>query len=362
MPEAPDPARLAALGLPGTLVDPVPGPSPDWSAVVRAADRDGLAGLVLTAAQQGCLDLPPLVHEQLVHAHGRAMVRVLLLERLLVQVVEVLDGSGVETRILKGSAVARLDYANPSLRPFGDVDVLVPSDRVDVAVATLERWGCRRRSTGLGAAFDHRWGKSVTMLSPDGLEIDLHRTLATGRFGAMVEVADLWGEPVPLDVAGTRLLALGPEARLLHAAYHATLGSVRQAGLPLRDVAEMALYGQWDAHRLRAMVRRWQGEIVLATAVRDAWRVLEIQDVTALSAWAHRYEPPADAARALERHRSPDATYGSQQLAAFAVLPWSQRVRLAAALALPDREFLASRGTTLPQHLALVLRRGLRRA
>lgn len=362
MPEAPEAARLAALGLPGTLVDVGPGLSPEWGTVVRAAHREGLAGLVLSAAQQGRLELPSLVRRQLVNAHARAMLQVLLLERLLIQVVEVLDGSGVETRVLKGSAVARLDYANPSLRPFGDVDLLVPSERVDSAVAALERWGCRRRSTGLGATFDGRWGKSVTMVSPDGLEIDLHRTLAGGRFGALVDVDDLWSDPDPLDVAGTRLLALGAEARLLHASYNAALGNARGAGLPLRDVAEMALYGQWEASRLRAMVHRWRGEAVLATAVRDAWQVLEIQDVTALSVWAHRYESPPDVARALARHRSPDATYASQQLAALAVLPWSQRLRLAAALAVPDRAFLASRGTTLPQHLALVLRRGLRRA
>ena len=47
------------------------------------------------------------------------------LERVLLETVAELDALGAEFRVLKGTAVAHLDYPDPSWRGFGDIDLLV---------------------------------------------------------------------------------------------------------------------------------------------------------------------------------------------------------------------------------------------
>ena len=49
----------------------------------------------------------------------------LRLERVALDVTADLAAAGIETRLLKGAATARLDYDDPSWRSFGDVDLLV---------------------------------------------------------------------------------------------------------------------------------------------------------------------------------------------------------------------------------------------
>lgn len=73
------------------------------------------------------------------------MVRVLSLERELISVVDLLAASAVETRVLKGTAVARLDYQEPALRSFIDVDILVHPADIDRAVHVLVTAGFVRR-------------------------------------------------------------------------------------------------------------------------------------------------------------------------------------------------------------------------
>lgn len=57
-------------------------------------------------------------------------------ERELVDVVRALAASGVESLIVKGWAAARL-YAQPELRPYGDIDVCVAPEQRSVAQAAI---------------------------------------------------------------------------------------------------------------------------------------------------------------------------------------------------------------------------------
>jgi hypothetical protein len=191
--------------------------------------------------------------------------------------------------------------------------------------------------------------------------LDLHITFVQGRFGLAVDLDDLWDDAEPFVVAGRTLHALTPEARLLHATYHAVLGNWPPRLLPLRDVAEMALYGRWDDARLRRLSQRWRADSVLATGVREAWDLLGLQDSTALSTWAQEYVVPAADRRVMALHRTRGSSYTARQLAAISALPWRERLSFALCLAMPSREFLERRGTSLPQHVARVARRSLTR-
>ena len=53
------------------------------------------------------------------------------LEQEVLTVIDLLTASAVDVRILKGSAVAHLDYPDPALRSFIDLDILVRSEQIE---------------------------------------------------------------------------------------------------------------------------------------------------------------------------------------------------------------------------------------
>lgn len=70
---------------------------------------------------------------QVVEAHQSWMATTVLLERLLLRTARSFDDHGIPFQVLKGSAVAHLDYEDPSLRCFGDVDLLIPGSHIEAA-------------------------------------------------------------------------------------------------------------------------------------------------------------------------------------------------------------------------------------
>lgn len=354
---------IAATGLPGTLfhLDLAGLDDDEWGQLLRLAESEHLTGVLLAGLNGQMAELQDSRRENLIASHRRSMTVVLLLERAMMRAVDTLASGGIEVRVLKGSAVARLDYPNPSQRAFGDVDLMVRPEYFDAAVTALTAAGYERSGESISRLYDRRFGKGATMVAHDGTQVDLHRTFVMGRFGLTVDLDEAWAGPEPFVVAGTTLQALSAEGRLLHAAYHAVLGGWPPRFVPYRDVAEMVLYGRWDDVRLRRMCRHWRADAVLATAVREAWELLGLEDSTALSTWAQQYAVRARDRRVIALHRSADSSYSARQLAALGALPWRHRWSFARALVLPSRQFLRSRGTTLPAHITHSLRRGLGR-
>lgn len=352
---------LAAAGLPGSMLrltaSDLAGDA--WPRLLATAQAEGLTGILLAASDSSDVELSRDQREELGRTHEEAMTQSLLLERLLVEVAERLAVESVELRVLKGSAVAHLDYPTASMRPFNDVDLLVRPDDVQHAIAILAGMGFTRPQAQTHPGFDRAFGKGATLVGPTGMEIDLHRTFVMGGFGLAVDLEQVWSRPQHYPLAGLRLPALSAEARIMHAAYHAVVGNWPPRLLPYRDLAEMLLYGGYSDATLRELAAGWRAEIVLATAVQETWDLLNIADVTALSAWAARFQPTRQERELLAVHRSPDSSYAAQSRAAVRMIPgWSDRLTYLRWLAVPSREFLDSRGTNLRAHLW----RGLRRA
>src|SRR4051794_11171817 len=87
---------VTAWGLPGSLHTP---PSQEFSVeealtLVAAADRHGIAGLMLACVQGGELLLPAEALDALVETHARQMETCLRLESELLSVTAVFDDTG----------------------------------------------------------------------------------------------------------------------------------------------------------------------------------------------------------------------------------------------------------------------------
>jgi len=73
---------------------------------------------------------------QLRDAHRRHALQAAIHERELTAVVQTLAAAGIDALIVKGWAATRL-YADPALRPYGDIDVCVAPDHLVAAKAAL---------------------------------------------------------------------------------------------------------------------------------------------------------------------------------------------------------------------------------
>ena len=131
-------------------------------------------------------------------------------EHSLLDVCTVLEESGIDFRVLKGAATQHLDYREPRLRQFSDIDILVRPKNLALSAKLFERQG---------ATFVSRVEtKGTTLRDSRGVEIDLHsRFLPQVPFPEM----DIWSHSESFVVAGQTLQALTPAWRLIHAIVHA---------------------------------------------------------------------------------------------------------------------------------------------
>lgn len=337
---------VAAHGLAGSLVEFPDTPPADiiWSALLARCNSQRINGHLLQAVLDGALPATDTQIEQAHDAHLAAMTGVLRVEHTLLEVAEQLTSAGVDFRVLKGSGVARLDYPDPSLRQFCDVDLLVQSEQFDLAVATLVASGNIRRFAEPRPGFDRRFSKGTSFITPSKCEIDLHRTFVMGPFGLRVRLDDLWETSTAFDVGGVKMQALGNEERFLHACYHAALGDAEPRLVPQRDVAEMLLFGTLDISRVREVMARWKGDAVIARAVRTTWETLRLADAVALSTWALRYTPDDRDRKALEVYTSHHNNYAAKSFEALRAIPrLRDRAAFIRALTFPQRSYLQDR-------------------
>lgn len=318
----PAPLRsVAAHGL-GTraLAPSTPLPAEAWTALIEAAVAHRLTGLLVASIGDGTFAATDAQYDAAVSAQVDAMHVALLLESALIDVDGRLAGAGVEYRVLKGPAYAHLLYPDPSLRPFGDIDLLVRGEDFARAASLVEALGATRPASELSRGFDRRFGKGAMFVLPTGFEIDLHRTFVFGPFGFRMVPEDLFATSEQFVIGGRTLPALGAEGRFLHACYHAALGSPAPRLLVLRDVAQALLTVRLDIVAVEHLSTRWRGQAVLATAICLAWDTLEISDVVPLSVWARHYQVDRRDQRALDVYRS-RASYLVQAAASISSIP-----------------------------------------
>ncbi len=315
-----------------------------WGELLDVVREQRLAGLLVHAISNRSLPAMPYQLAQARTEHFIATARVVSIETSMLQVVGQLREAGVDVRVLKGSAVANLDYPDPALRHFIDIDLLVRSSQFDRAVAALTAAGHVRRHPQPRAGFDRRFSKGTSFILAGRLGIDLHRTFVMGPFGLRVRLEDLWGQGDSFSVGGIELLALAPELRFLHACFHAALGDAVPRLVPQRDVAQMLQNNGLDLRRVEELMHDWRAEAVVARAVSHAWHTLRIRDSSKFVESALGYRPSSRAARELALYSHHEGSYARKSLGALLAVPGLRsKAAFARALAFPDRSYVAGR-------------------
>ncbi|HSW01178.1 MAG TPA: nucleotidyltransferase family protein [Sedimentisphaerales bacterium] len=207
---------------------------------------------------------------------GRAALSLAIRSQIR-QIADEFQAHAVPAAVLKGADFADRLYPDPSLRPFTDLDLLVPEQRVAEAEAAMSRLGytpCEASMKYHGGYGERSW------VRPNRREgtVEIHWNLVnspTIRRGVSVAWEDLAFEDGP----GTddSLCRPTPPARLLIAAVHAAASHGFDRLGPLHDVClaarrcESPADGQW----LAQASRRTGAELSLAVSLALARRLFD---------------------------------------------------------------------------------------
>lgn len=336
---------VAGYGLPGAAGTFPARPLTDqaWAELVAAARGNRVVGALMAAVERGLL---PATQPQAALArqvHRANLLRMLNLERELLTVLSLLDAAGVDSRVLKGTAVAHLDYPDPALRSFIDLDVLVRAEDIDTAAARLAASGFTRTLAEPRPGFDRRFDKGMTLIPAAGYELDLHRTFVLGPWGVLMKPEQLWDDHEVFHIGGTPVRALSRRYRFLHACFHAALGDWPLRLGSLRDVAEMLPKLNGDGAAVRDAAADWGAEAVVAAAVADSIRLLGLRPEVELARWATAYRPSRREEGWLDLYNRENKTFAAQALATLRVLRWRDKLDYVRALAVPDPRYTAER-------------------
>jgi hypothetical protein len=314
-----------------------------WEELWADARDERAVAAFAQALHEGHVHASTSQRATIVDAHEAAMRACVRLERVTLDVIADLEAEGIEARLLKGAAAAHLDYDDPAWRSFGDVDLLVRADDYDRAVDRLRAHGARRRSAEPRPGFDRRFGKGVCLIRSDGIQVDLHRTLAAGPFGLTVEPDVLFRGREPVTIGDRTVDALDPERRFLHACFHAVLGDHPPRLTSLREVAQLARSGRIDVGHARELAHRWRAGVVVASAVATAWSAFRLPRTPAVE-WAFAYTPSRYERTALAAYLGSGRSYARQMVAALpAIRGIRPKLSYVSALLFADGSYVAGR-------------------
>jgi len=205
---------------------------------------------------------------QLMHTARQAWFENQLTFERLGAALEILDSADVPTMALKGVPLALTCYADPSLRPMGDFDLLVHPGHAATAVAALRRaeWPIEWE---LDPDFVARTSE-VPCWSPDGHAVlDLHWRLVPWVTGSWTDDDPaLWREAVPLTVDERATLAPADHDLLLHVILHAFRSGWRHVPRWVPDVVTLVRSASHTLDWDRFVDRVLRGR--LAVPVADA--------------------------------------------------------------------------------------------
>lgn len=215
----------------------------EWARDAHEIVHHRLAGLALAAAQVDGVQLDPTTESHLQQQRDTDIVRSLAAEVAAPAAIQALRDAGIPSVITKGPGIARA-YPLPSLRPFRDIDILVPSARFDAAKRVLRQLGFQglAEREGPRSYFHLRCREAVNLFRQDGTAIDLHHHIPPWIWGRRLSFSPIHERSEELSLAGGTV----PVARSVHNLIIASLHLISDGGRPgqtpliWRDLVEMA--------------------------------------------------------------------------------------------------------------------------
>jgi hypothetical protein len=228
---------------------------PQWEGLLTLAQQHGLLPLLLAHFEgHAPTHFPQAQRERFQSAALGSTAHSLRLAGELAEVLQRLSEAGIPVIPYKGPELAHRAYRDVGLRICGDLDLLVPSDRMEPAGAVLECMGYRTTSALV------KRGNDLTYKSTTRAPVELHWRLTQLRNAAHVDYEALWRDAAPSKFLNAPCYRM----HVAHLALALAIHGMKHGWARLEWLASFAeILGQAaddDSERLILMARRWRVE------------------------------------------------------------------------------------------------------
>jgi hypothetical protein len=301
---------------------------------VLASVHHGFGVEILSAVRAGRIELPPADRRVLEGAARRAVIRRAILHRELPGLVKALG----DPVLVKGPALAERYYADPRLRPFADLDLLVPRERLERATKAALGLGYHVREE-FREDFGALHGHDVHLVKAVGsreADVEVHWRIGDDRLGESLDHAELMGDAQRITVGGAPVAVPDTPHQLLVVALHLLSDRTKRL-IWVRDVELVAL---------AADAAEWDSAFEIAERLGLLWVLHRALDYASVHLGLARPRPrpagdppPWGPLRAVEDLDMRASTHVGR----LAALPWRERPAYLSAVLIPTAEGL--RGT-----------------
>ena len=251
------------------LRDPETAPSlsgPDWNRLIRYGRREFLLGTV--GARTAGQPIPDRARIILDEALETNILKQRQIRFEVERVAAALHGTGIPVLLMKGAAYLLADLPPLPGRHIGDLDIMVPEDRLAEAESTLKAAGWR--SVKSAGSYDddyyRQWMHELPPLAHEtrGHVVDLHHNILPRTARLTPDSRRMLEQAVPV---GNDLYVMGPEDMLLHAAAHLAYdGDFAGGARNLWDIDRLTRYfskddGFWQRLLSRAEAQQLSGPL-----------------------------------------------------------------------------------------------------
>ncbi|MBP6717091.1 MAG: nucleotidyltransferase family protein [Acidobacteria bacterium] len=184
--------------------------------------------------------VPPPAWQRLVAACRDIAIRKMHMHAELSALLSALGQHGVPAIVLKGAYLGPAVYENLALREMNDLDVMVPIDRLALAVDLAQARGYAGvRAFDVEA--DTRGNHHVTRLIKQPFTgLEFHWNITPPLTATTIDPALLWNAARPVRLGNVDALALSPTDLLLHVCFHQSFLHQFEFGLrPSCDIARV---------------------------------------------------------------------------------------------------------------------------
>lgn len=196
----------------------------DWVWIGERAETYRLQPLLHSIiSQQPDWDIPQDVRTSCSKTHRDFVFRSLIMQQALVEIGRLLDAHHIAYVALKGASLSLEFYAQPTLRPMRDLDILVAPEKAEQAYELLKKAGFARYP---GKA-DHgmEYAHHLPLLTNDkAVLVELHHRIAPREWSGSLPLGDqLLTNARRISFQGHEISMAHPTDTAIHLIVHACL-------------------------------------------------------------------------------------------------------------------------------------------
>ncbi|HEY6945997.1 MAG TPA: nucleotidyltransferase family protein [Candidatus Acidoferrum sp.] len=168
-------------------------PAVDWPRLLLLAEEHGVLGhLAKCLNEQNAPATPPLIKQTLLERRRAQSFLTLRLTAELFRLLELFAAQGISALVIKGPVLATQAYSDPSIRSYGDLDLLVRQSDIRRATELMIGFGYHA-AVSLGAidAGKHP-GQYLFSRSDSKLLVELHNDLTLRYFPRPLPLEDFF--------------------------------------------------------------------------------------------------------------------------------------------------------------------------